>query len=59
MTPKYPNGTLHLAKAVEDAYLHFDQEDYCEQGIQRCKKCWGCKQYNLLKKAYRIAKGIL
>lgn len=49
------NGMLHLAHAVEDAYLLFDQEDYCKDGIKRCGECWGCLQYGLLKKAYKIA----
>lgn len=46
----------YLTIAVRDAYLGFDQEDYCNEGIKRCDNCVGCIQYNNLRRAYRISK---
>ena len=48
-----------LVLAVRDSYLSFDQEDYCGQGMKRCGKCYGCIQYNNLKRAYKLAKKYL
>lgn len=50
---------IYISLAIRDAYLGFDQEDYCEQGFKRCGKCFGCIQYQNLKKAYKIIKKYL
>ena len=50
--------TIYLCLAVRDAYLGFDQEDYC-QGIENCGECFGCVQYKNLERAYKIIKKYL
>lgn len=55
--------TICLALAIRDAYLGFDSEDYCEKGIGKLSsmkhQCFGCYQYENLRKAYKIAKKLL
>lgn len=50
---------IYLSMAARDAYLGFDQEDYCDRGIERCGECFGCIQYKNLKRAYKISKKYL
>ena len=51
--------SIVLLLAVRDAYLRWDQEDYCEKGIKRCGKCWGCAQYRVLQKAFAVVKKMI
>ena len=52
-----------MSLAVRDAYLNFDQEDYCNKNNGKdtyfCNDCFGCIQYKKLVKAYKIAKKYL
>ena len=50
---------IYISLAIRDAYMGFDQEDYCEEGMARCGKCFGCVQYKNQKRAYRIIKNLL
>lgn len=52
-TPKRKE-TIYLCLGVRDAYLGFDQEDYCYKGLERCDNCFGCIQYKNLQRAYKI-----
>lgn len=52
---------ITLATVAYRAYMNFDREDYCEKGIgdREEHSCFGCRQYEVLRSAYEIARRIL
>ena len=64
MTIPTRHEVIYLCLAIRDAYLAFDQEDWCDTPEELFKNngvcdCGGCIQYKNLIRAYKIAKKYL